>query len=333
MGKLAITGVNGFPGRAVLAWADRAIVQGSASGLGAKYSGIVAIDILPPIDTLQKTVFHNVDLTDHSADLRLAEIFADEGVEAVLHLAFHFNPRKQSQESHELHSIGTMHLLNACARQNVKKIVVGSTTYCYGAFPTNPNFLPESFPLRGGQLSSYIRDRVDVEKQFTEYQKEKPQCVVTILRPCSVLGPNVENFATRYLSRPVCLTPLGFDPLIQVVHEEDVLRAFQLALEKDVRGPFNIVGRGVLPLLTALRISGRVALPVASFMLYPMVQALWMSNLAIVPPGFLDFLHYLWVADGGKAKNELGFEPTYSTRETILSFIARQRLRNVHLTE
>jgi UDP-glucose 4-epimerase len=124
---------------------------------------------------------------------------------------------------------------------------------------------------------------------------------------------------------------MGFDPLIQFVHEEDVLRAFQLALENNFNGTFNIVGNGVLPLLTLLRISGRIALSVPSVFLYPMTQALWQTNFGVVPPAFLDYLKYLCVADGQKAKDQMGFVPQYSTRDTLLSFVGEQRLREVHL--
>jgi UDP-glucose 4-epimerase len=176
-----------------------------------------------------------------------------------------------------------------------------------------------------------IRDQVDVEKQARAYQQAHPDCRITILRPCSILGSNVNNFASRYLCRPACLTALGYDPLIQLVHEKDVLRAFQMVIEKDHPGVFNIVGEGVLPLLTILRLAGRLVIPIASTLLYPVVQTLWQANIAVVPPGYLDFLKYLWVADGEKAREEMGFEPQYSTRETVLSFAGMQRLKNINL--
>ena len=66
----------------------------------------------------------------------------------------------------------------------------------------------------------------------------------------SILGPSIHNIATHYLSSKVCFTPLGFDPLVQLVHEDDVIRAFQIVIEQDHSGIFNIVGEGVLPLLT-----------------------------------------------------------------------------------
>ena len=327
---LVITGINGFPGKPLLKWADKEIASGQGP-LGERYSEVIALDITAPRIKLSKTRFFRIDITKPSIDQKIAEIFENENVGDVMHLAFRINPTKDSNESHELHSIGTMNLLNACAKQKVGKIIVNSTTYCYGAFPNNPNFLTEEHPLRGGAKASYIRDRVDVEKQMQRFEREHPECVVTILRPCATLGPHINNFATRYLSRFICLTPLGYDPLMQLVHEEDVLQAFKLAIEKNIRGVFNIVGDGVLPLITLLQLAGRVSLPIANFVLHSMVQTLWQANVAVVPPGYLDYLRYLWVCDGSKAKSELGFQPKYSTKDTLLNFIGSQRLKEVHL--
>jgi UDP-glucose 4-epimerase len=306
------------------------------SGHGAlceRFDQVVAIDTAAPKEKLSKTRFFRVDLTEDSADAKLAEIFARENVSTVVHLAVRHNPHRNASAAHELHSVGTMYMLNACAAQQVKKIIVHSSTFCYGAFPNNPNFLAEDRPLRGGSHASFIRDRIDIENQMQAYQRQYPACVVTLLRPCATVGPNVDNFATRYLSRKICLTPLGFDPLMQLVHEDDVLQGFQLALEKDARGAFNIVGDGVLPLMTLLRLAGRISLPVASLLLYPTVQALWHTNVGIVPPGTVDFIRYLWVADGDKARRELGFKPRHTTREAVLAFVSAERLKAVGLSE
>ena len=49
-------------------------------------------------------------------------------------------------------------------------------------------------------------------------------------------GPTVQNFVTRYLSRRVVPTMMGFDPLVQFVHEVDAIAAFKLAIDRDLPG-------------------------------------------------------------------------------------------------
>ena len=81
--------------------------------------------------------------------------------------------------------------------------------------------------------------------------------VVTVLRTAPILGPTVHNYVTRYLARRVVPTMMGFDPLGQFLHEVDAIAAFKLAIDRDFPGIFNIVGDGVLPLSTVIKLAGR----------------------------------------------------------------------------
>jgi UDP-glucose 4-epimerase len=50
-----------------------------------------------------------------------------------------------------------------------------------------------------------------------------------------------------------------------------------------------------------------------------------------VPSQMLRFLRHLCVADGESARQKLGFLPSYTTREAVLSFGAALRLREARL--
>jgi UDP-glucose 4-epimerase len=58
---------------------------------------------------------------------------------------------------------------------------------------------------------------------------------------------------------------------------------------------------------------------------------LWLAGIAEAPAPMLKFLRHLCVADGSKARHELGFSPGYTTRETVLEFGATLRLREARL--
>ncbi len=49
---------------------------------------------------------------------------------------------------------------------------------------------------------------------------------------------------------------------MQFLHKVDAIAALHLALLRDVPGTFNIVGDGVLPHSTVVKVAGRIALPV-----------------------------------------------------------------------
>lgn len=320
---IAVTGINGFLGSSVvrLLEADN------------KFARVIGLDKKKPRFPAKKMKFYRVNLTESLADAKIAEIFKKEKVSVVVHCAFPITPLHDSSKAHELQSIGTMYLLNACAEQRIRKFILASTTDVYGALPTNPNYLTEKHPAQGGAKSRFIRDKIDAENQVLKFGERRPETCVTILRPCTVLGPHIHNFKTRVAQRPVAFTLLGYDPLMQFVHEDDLLKAFNIVLDTDHRGIFNIVGHGVLPLSKVLQLTGNVTVPVPSSIMYPLTRLMWYFDIFPGPASHLDFLRYLCVADGSKALKELGFKARYSSRDALLSFIGAERLRKVHLLD
>jgi len=113
---------------------------------------------------------------------------------------------------------------------------------------------------------------------------------------------------------------MGHDPLLQFVHERDAAFALVRAVESNATGVFNIVGKGVLPYTTVLALLGRVPVPMPQLVARPVLRLLWATQLIGSPPSFIGFLLYLCVADGARARKELGFIPRLSIKRTILDF-------------
>ncbi len=309
---VAVTGAYSFIGAELIKRLER----------DRRYYKVIAVDVRKPTFPMSKTQFHKIDLTLPTADADLAAVWKREGVDTVVHAAFLSSPTHSNAWAHELESIGTMHVLNACAECQIRKLLVWSQTVVYGAHPLNPNFLSEEHELRG-QLSRsrYVKDKVEVEKQVRRFRGGDPDGIVTTLRTAATLGPTIRNFATRFFSRPLAPVLMGYDPLMQFVHERDVITAFSIAVDQDHPGEFNIVGDGVLPYSTILAMMGKVPLPMPRFFAYPLSRALWATQIFDSPPNFLDFLRFLCVADGGKAGRMLGFRPQYDIKQTIHEFL------------
>jgi UDP-glucose 4-epimerase len=304
---VAVTGACGFAGSETIKRLEE----------DRRYAKILALDIRKPSFPLDKTTFYKVDLTLPSADADLAAILASEQVDTLLHAAFLSSPTHATAWAHELEDIGTMHVLNACAEAGVRKFVLSSTTLVYGPHPLNPNFLTEDHDLKGDPRSPFIQDKVGAEMQVRRFRKENPEATVTVLRVAPTLGPTVQNYLTRLFTRPFAPRLMGYDPLLQFVHEQDVVDAFKLAIDGDHDGEFNIVGEGVLPYSTVLAMMGKVSLPIPSFLAKPLARALWATQIFDAPPGLLDFLRFLCVADGARAGQVLGFAPRNDIKETI----------------
>ena len=277
---VAVTGAYSFVGAELIKRLER----------DRRFYKVLAIDIRKPTFAMHKTQFHKIDLTIPTADADLAGIFAREGVDTVVHAAFLSAPTHASAWAHELESIGTMHVLNAVAECQVRKLVVWSQTVVYGAHPLNPNFLTEDHELRGEVTRSrFVKDKVEVERQVRRFRKENPDTLTTVLRVGATLGPTIRNFATRFFSRPVAPVLMGYDPLIQFVHERDAVEAFDIVVASDFPGEFNVVGDGVLPYSTILAMMGKLPLALPHFVAKPLSRALWATQVFDTPPNFLDF--------------------------------------------
>jgi UDP-glucose 4-epimerase len=169
-------------------------------------------------------------------------------------------------------------------------------------------------------------NRVEVEELLADWRARHTDTEVTVLRPCWIFGPSYWNHVVRYFSLPVVPTCIGYDPLIQFVHEEDCLHAFERATLAPHPGVFNVVGSGVLPLSTVLRLGGKRALPLPSRLLYRMAYYPSQGQTGDPPAAFYDYLRYLWVADGRRGFDAFG-EPVYSTKEAWIAFVSSRRMR------
>ncbi len=287
----------------------------------SRYDKVLALDLCKPDLPLEKTEFHPIDLTLPTVDGQLARLLSHHGVDTVVHAAFLAQPTHASDWAHELEDVGTMHILNACAAVVPTRFILCSTTMVYGASPQNPNFLGEDAELKGQAESRFINDKVCAERQVQRFMREHPATQVCVLRYAPLLGPTVTNLFTRFFSRPIAPVMMGYDPLLQLIHERDAAIALKMAVDRDCEGVFNIVGKGVLPYTTVLALMGKLPLPMPHFLARPLSRALWATQIFDAPPSFLDFLRYLCVADGAKASRELGFAPLLSIKRTVLDFL------------
>jgi UDP-glucose 4-epimerase len=289
---------------------------------------VVGLDLNVPRRLEGRIRFQRVDLTEPTADSLVAEILEKERCEAVLHAAFFTDPYPEPEYAHELEVIGSLHMMNAAAAAGVGKLVVMSSAQVYGAYPDNPNFLTEDHPLRAHPEAHAVRDRAEMEGLLALFAARHPNMVVTSLRPCWVIGPDYESAVTRHLERGRVTTLLGYDPLLQLLHEDDLLRAVELTFERDAPGPINLAGEGVLPLSTLLRLAGKRPWPLPHPLVHRLGYLESISRTGDPPEAFYDFLRFLWVVDTSRARDLLDFRPGYTTKEAWMSFVVSRRLRS-----
>ena len=127
---------------------------------------------------------------------------------------------------HEINVIGTMNLLAAAGASgsSVRHIVVKSSTLVYGSSARDPSTFHEDTPRSGPATHSIERALLEAESLVRDFSEDNPGTLVTVLRFANVLGPHLTTAISRSLSRPLCPSIFGFDPLLQFVEEDDVVR-------------------------------------------------------------------------------------------------------------
>lgn len=253
---------------------------------------------------------------------RFLDVLATRKIDTVVHTEYLIGHEREAM--FETNVMGTRHLLAACADVGVRKVIIKSHTCVYGARADNPNFLPETWPIRGRPTHPIHRNFVDNERYIAEFLPGHPELVVTILRFANTVGPTCQTSMTHYLGKTMVPTVLGFDPLFQVIHEDDVVRAMIWAVQHDLPGGCNIAAEGVLPLHRLVRLVGRSPIPILNSLNFPLIKTFSGLPGLKMPPFDLDYLRYLWVADLEKMRTRFRFEPKHGIVETLRSY-ARSR--------
>ncbi len=212
--------------------------------------------------------------------------------------------------------VGFQKLLGYLAQYRVPKLVVLSSANVYGPQPTNPQFLTEEAPLLGSQDFRGIRDLVELDMLAQSFFWRHPDTETVILRPCHILG-RVKNAASNYLRLERPITLMGFDPMVQPIHERDVVHAIQLALQPGARGIFNLRGPGELPLSKVMRVLSRRTRPMPAPLAKGVLDRLWRFRMTSFPAEEIDHIRFLCMVDDTRARETLGFAPKYDLSETL----------------
>ena len=123
---------------------------------------------------------------------------------------------------------------------------------------------------------------------------------------------------------------MGFDPLVQFLHEADAIAAF--TWPSDATPPARSTSSAKGCCRSRWRSSWQVGSPARPASVAELVAAARLGLAALGGAAvLLRYLRFLCVADGRKARDVLGFRPAHTSREAVLDFAGAQRLRDVKL--
>ncbi len=206
----------------------------------------------------------------------------------------------------DLSVMGTNRILDLCERSHVKKVIILSTFHVYGALPDNSIFLGEDAPLRASIRHPELRDVIEMDQICTNWMWKNQNSISTVvLRPCNIIGTQIQNAMTRFLSGPVALSPLDYNPFFQFIHEFDMAHVLYQSLEKLPTGTYNVAGSDFISLREALKIVDTRGVP------FPMVLAGGLNEMLKklninVPDYLLDYLKFSCLISNTELKKHLG---------------------------
>jgi UDP-glucose 4-epimerase len=238
--------------------------------------------------------------------------------DALVHLAFLLDPIHDESLMYDIDVNGTHNVLEAAAAAGTRQVLVTSSAVAYGAFPDNPEPLTEADPVRGVASYSYARDKTESDRLCQLWAERHPDRTMTIVRPCIVLGPNVNNSLVRLWTKAPAAWDFGaLDNNVQFAHEDDVVEAISRLLDGRHAGAYNVAGDG---LMTYRECAELIDLPVRKIpvkALRALARASWKLRLAEAPPGQIEFGLYPWIVSNEKLKTTLGWGPEHDTRSTF----------------
>ncbi len=309
--RIAVTGAAGYVATRLIKALTRC----------ANIDNFMAIDLHKP----ESAGIADIDYRRQDVGEPFSKLFVGCDIETVVHLAYDMNPGHDRRAVRKINVGGTENLLEACAAGDVKHILYLSTTSIYGAHADNPEALTEESsprPLSGFQ---YSEGKAESEALLERYAIDHPECAVTILRACPVLGPNADNFVAAAFSKPFLVGVIGADPQMQFLHEDDLIDHMLVCLRQRPRGAYNLAGRGTVRWSEMAAIFGRRMVKMPAPILYGLASLGWKLRLqSDSPAAGIDFIRYRWVVDTKKIETELEMTPKYTSHQAWEAFATRK---------
>jgi UDP-glucose 4-epimerase len=229
--------------------------------------------------------------------------------------------------AHEQNVIGTMNVLAACGGPDspVRKVVFKSSAHYYGCERDDPSFFTEEMARPHPPRTQLEADIVEAEKAVAGFAERNRDVIVTTLRFCNGLGPELRTSHTALLSLPAVPAILGFDPRYQFIHEDDIVGVLMHAAAADLPGVYNAAPDGVLVLSEIASLLGKPLAP----LLPPVAGSLAAAALRPLgirlPAEVRQQLRYGRGLDNRKLK-ATGYRFGLTTRETVMRFAEALRV-------
>ena len=249
-------------------------------------------------------------------------VLTDYGVDTVVHLAFILRPPRNRASARAVNVEATERLLSACAAAGVKRFVYLSSTTVYGAHSSYRRPYVETDPVNPVKGFSYSEHKAEAERLVLRFAEERPECAVSVLRGCVVMGKGADNFIASSLDMRILPTPMLANPDMQFLHIDDYASVVEAVLSQQARGVYNIAGGGTVRWREVVKVAGGIAAPVPTLLLKAATGLGWKLRLqGRSPANGINFIRYPWLASTAKIEQELGWRAKYTSRQALDAWV------------
>jgi UDP-glucose 4-epimerase len=280
---------------------------------------ITGIDSRPlPVDFDLPCQFIQIGYTKR----RIADIFRTSKFDLLIHIGRIGSTSTQTREVRfEQNVYGTRNLLHLGLTHGISKFIVLSTHLVYGAMRDNPLYLREDEPLRASETCPELFDAIELDLETRAFLWRHRSVRTVLLRPAHILGPHAQHALATLMRAPYCPKLIGFDPLLQFVHEDDIARAIELASSNDIFGVYNVAGEGVIPYSRAIELAGSTPMPIPSFAAQAGVRLVPLLG-GRLPTYVIDYIKYPVVISDEAFRKTVGWSPTHTTVDCLATLKA-----------
>jgi nucleoside-diphosphate-sugar epimerase len=306
--RIVVTGASGNVGSALL---RRLAAAGQHE--------VVGIARRPPEDVapFDAATWVGVDLSNDDDVESLRDALT--GADAVVHLAWGFQPSHREDRLAALGVGGTRRVIEAVVAAGVPHLVHMSSV---GAYSPKRDDTPvdETWPTQGVPTSMYSRHKAAAERLLDQLESDAPDVVVTRMRPGIVGQRSAGSALLRYgLPGLVPAAVLGHVPVlpldprltVPMVHADDLADAIVRVLESRAPGAFNVAAPPAVTAHSIADVLGARLVPVPFAVVRAAASLSWHARLQQVDPGWLDLGYAVPLLDTTRATTELGWTPAH----------------------
>jgi UDP-glucose 4-epimerase len=314
----------------------RVVIVGATGNVGTSVVESLAAD--SGVDSVLGLARRVPDWQVERTDWAAVDVTTDDlvplfrGADAVIHLAWLFQPTRDPIATWRVNVLGTVRVLDAVAAAGVPVVVCASSVGAYSPGPKE-TMVDESWPTHGWPTASYTREKAYVERLLDGFEAEHPAIRVVRLRPGFIFkrtaaaeqrrlfaGP----FLPHRLIRPGLLRVVPRVPGLrfQALHTADVADAYRLAVTRPVRGPFNLAAEPVVDADVLAGLFGATAVSMPRWPLRSALAAAWHLRVVPASPQLFDAVVRLPLMDVARARTELDWHPRHTSVDALREFLA-----------